>query len=376
VILAPEDPQDEDVNRPHLVWRTTQQLQGWLMNLFLFFLFFLFFFFLLVRDLHAEVRCRRDLSFLLDPEKSSIICVGHTVSVNNATALLVEDLFERSLIEEEAYAGVVDAIGTDSEMNLSAKNDVFSVSLVAVPRMKERFISLAVARNGYLRGCVITSEEESGTKNARELGLTLASFLAIPDVQRNLLNCETPAQIRAVIRDWLGTPVLREAHDVPLHEVKIRKVPLTGIWNDLKQRVPFYLSDFVDGFVGPKHLQKTISATFFLYFAILLPSLALGQEYSVVTEGVFFFSFSFFSFFLFFLLDDQDPACSVDANVRRSDFCLFWRSASACDHDHCAHGVVGQSCLGYLSSAKSAFSSALCLDWHLGGNLHDGVGHI
>ena len=45
---------------------------------------------------------------------------------------------------------------------------------------------------------------------------------------------------------------------------------------DLKQRIPFYLSDFYDGFVGEKTLHKTISATIFLYFACILPAIAFG----------------------------------------------------------------------------------------------------
>ena len=49
-----------------------------------------------------------------------------------------------------------------------------------------------------------------------------------------------------------------------------------GMFEDLKQRIPFYLSDFYDGFVGEKTLHKTISATIFLYFACILPAIAFG----------------------------------------------------------------------------------------------------
>ena len=48
------------------------------------------------------------------------------------------------------------------------------------------------------------------------------------------------------------------------------------MFEDLKQRIPFYLSDFYDGFVGEKTLHKTISATIFLYFACILPAIAFG----------------------------------------------------------------------------------------------------
>ena len=49
-----------------------------------------------------------------------------------------------------------------------------------------------------------------------------------------------------------------------------------GMYEDLKQRIPFYLSDFYDGFAGEKTLHKTISATIFLYFACILPAIAFG----------------------------------------------------------------------------------------------------
>ena len=49
-----------------------------------------------------------------------------------------------------------------------------------------------------------------------------------------------------------------------------------GMYEDLKQRIPYYLSDFYDGFVGEKTLHKTISATIFLYFACILPAIAFG----------------------------------------------------------------------------------------------------
>ena len=43
-----------------------------------------------------------------------------------------------------------------------------------------------------------------------------------------------------------------------------------------RKRLPYYGSDFVDGFVGDRTLQKTVSATIFLYFACILPAMAFG----------------------------------------------------------------------------------------------------
>ena len=62
-------------------------------------------------------------------------------------------------------------------------------------------------------------------------------------------------------------------------------MPFRGIWSDVKKRFPRYFSDWKDGFVGKRHLQKTISAAFYLFFAILLPSIALGQVFARGTDG-------------------------------------------------------------------------------------------
>ena len=50
-----------------------------------------------------------------------------------------------------------------------------------------------------------------------------------------------------------------------------------GIVKDLQTRIPHYLSDYFDGFVGEKTMQKTLSATIFLYFACILPAIAFGN---------------------------------------------------------------------------------------------------
>lgn len=255
---------------PHLVWRTTQRLE--------------------MRNLHEEVRCRRDLSLLLDPERSSVVVIQEEENLSFesvAIHALVTDLFDRQLLHTDHRDALENALGSHSHSLLTDPNSVFSVSLAALPNgVPHRLLGLAVLHGRFLQACVITSDEESGTKNSRELGLTLASFLGIPHVQQRLLGCTTPDEVRSVVRHWLASPVVgQDLVDIPIHNVPIVKIPFLGIWEDFKRRAPHYWSDFRDGFVGPKHLQKTISAIFFLYFAILLPSLALGQEYSVVTQG-------------------------------------------------------------------------------------------
>lgn len=57
-------------------------------------------------------------------------------------------------------------------------------------------------------------------------------------------------------------------------------------WQDFKRRLRYYPSDFRDAFVGPpKTIQKTISTIWFLYFGILLPTIAFSSLNTTQTHG-------------------------------------------------------------------------------------------
>nr|XP_053643908.1 solute carrier family 4 member 11-like [Cherax quadricarinatus] len=58
-----------------------------------------------------------------------------------------------------------------------------------------------------------------------------------------------------------------------------------GLREDLERRIPHYLSDYKDGVIGHKTLQKVISTTFFLYFACILPAIAFGVLNDHNTHG-------------------------------------------------------------------------------------------
>ena len=59
-----------------------------------------------------------------------------------------------------------------------------------------------------------------------------------------------------------------------------------GLRADLKRRLSFYASDFRDAFVGPpRTLQKTLATIWFLYFGILLPTIAFSSLNTSQTQG-------------------------------------------------------------------------------------------
>lgn len=50
-----------------------------------------------------------------------------------------------------------------------------------------------------------------------------------------------------------------------------------GLWYDLTNRAPLYMSDWKDGLNNGRSIGKTLSSACFIYFACLLPSLAFGN---------------------------------------------------------------------------------------------------
>lgn len=58
-----------------------------------------------------------------------------------------------------------------------------------------------------------------------------------------------------------------------------------GLREDLERRLPHYISDYKDGVVGHKTVQKVVSTTFFLYFACILPAIAFGVLNDHNTHG-------------------------------------------------------------------------------------------
>jgi len=68
-------------------------------------------------------------------------------------------------------------------------------------------------------------------------------------------------------------------------QLKRTKKCCGGIIRDLKTRIPFYPSDWKDGFTDKRSVSKTIATSVFLYFACMIPSIAFGVLNSANTNG-------------------------------------------------------------------------------------------
>jgi len=130
-----------------------------------------------------------------------------------------------------------------------------------------------------------------GTKTALETARTFATLLSDMTLRHSLLECQTDLEFKAYIRKAANeASSIQEKAEINMskedagEETKFLQ-PFRGIRDDLSRRLPYYWSDYKDGVVGPKSLQKTISTTFFLYFSIILPAIAFGNLQDDNTGG-------------------------------------------------------------------------------------------
>jgi len=138
---------------------------------------------------------------------------------------------------------------------------------------------------------VLVPTNSKGTKSSVETGRTFSTLFANMQLRHTLLEVDDVLTFKGHIRK-VGTEYscLQENSQTILEASERTGAPGffnvgRGIRNDLARRLPLYVSDFKDGVVGHKSIQKTISTTFFLYFSILLPAIAFGNLQDGNTDG-------------------------------------------------------------------------------------------
>ena len=144
---------------------------------------------------------------------------------------------------------------------------------------------------------VFTPHKEKGTKSVVEIAKSFATLFTNADFRQRLILCHDEGNFKQIISDRMQF-LLRLPRNQKLgfsRKVSSTQEPFytseemsqssrrgrnfflfRGIKEDLVRKVPHYLSDFMDGLTGPKTRPKVFSATFFLYFACILPAIAIG----------------------------------------------------------------------------------------------------
>lgn len=59
---------------------------------------------------------------------------------------------------------------------------------------------------------------------------------------------------------------------------KLKVVPFRGMYNDIRRRLPFYASDWLDAWD-----YRVIPSTIYMYFANILPALAFALDMYLLT---------------------------------------------------------------------------------------------
>eukprot|EP00096_Caligus_rogercresseyi_P005654 TRINITY_DN2161_c0_g1_i1.p1 TRINITY_DN2161_c0_g1~~TRINITY_DN2161_c0_g1_i1.p1 ORF type:complete len:802 (+),score=176.49 TRINITY_DN2161_c0_g1_i1:104-2509(+) len=170
---------------------------------------------------------------------------------------------------------------------------------VNVPTLKRRRIGMARLRHAVNLGIqaeeirlfvlILCPSEVKGTKNALETGRSFSTLLSDIQLRHDLLHASTVEEFNGAIKKTsenfahhqsIKTEVELQAREEACREngggdFKWYHVG-HGLLADLKNRIPFYIDDYIDGVKGKNTVQKTLSTTMFLYFSLLLPSVALG----------------------------------------------------------------------------------------------------
>jgi len=132
---------------------------------------------------------------------------------------------------------------------------------------------------------ILAPQNVKGTKSSLETGRTFSTLFSDMQLRHTLLECSDGLEVKGHIRKQANEASnLTEKKDNTLQKEGAGKGGAPrfldigrGIRDDLARRLPYYLSDYKDGVIGNKAVQKTVSTTFFLYFSILLPAIAFGN---------------------------------------------------------------------------------------------------
>ncbi len=175
-------------------------------------------------------------------------------------------------------------------------------SATTVPTLHHRHVGIARLKHPTNLGVnaeevqffilVLCPSEIKQTKSALETGRTFATLFSDVGLRHELLEAKTAQEFKDVIKRTSNLFAQHQRRNSILdRDVSGKDSPFKwyhvgkGIAQDLRGRIPYYLDDFKDGVVGKNTIQKTISTTFFLYFSVILPAVALGVLNSLNTDG-------------------------------------------------------------------------------------------
>lgn len=181
----------------------------------------------------------------------------------------------------------------------------FVVVLGSTPAVLETQTSFAILKNSVNLGalmaevkmiCMILSPVKSKqTKSGIEVGRTYTTLLSDLELRRRLMESKTPAEFAEIVKEGC-THVMDKHTEVYKQEKEMIQEEEAGdnqvspvtkffrdimppgklLWRDIKRRKKHYISDFTDGLDSWRSIKKYGTSIIFLYFTLLLPTMAFG----------------------------------------------------------------------------------------------------
>ncbi|XP_060689233.1 sodium bicarbonate transporter-like protein 11 [Hemiscyllium ocellatum] len=143
---------------------------------------------------------------------------------------------------------------------------------------------------------ILVPPKMKSTKTAIEVGRTFATMFADMNFRQKLLEAKTKEEFKEtlILQRHLLTVIHREPATKDHAKMEEKKSLQAfdflrigkGMMEDLRRRLPLYLSDYTDGIIGKnKSIRKYITTILFLYCICLLPTIAFGSLNAENTRG-------------------------------------------------------------------------------------------
>uniref|UniRef100_UPI00398EF1CF solute carrier family 4 member 11 n=1 Tax=Pristiophorus japonicus TaxID=55135 RepID=UPI00398EF1CF len=282
--------------------------------------------YLKLKNFEEEVRAHRDLDRFL--AKAGILLDVSALSLDDVLREMIKHVAEEPDKAEpecnlgEVMTGLFTDSGTLQESNVHLlSNTIQGVSATAtgvqyqqswlclmctVATLQRRHVCISRLERpqNWGENCcevryvilILVPPKMKSTKTAVEVGRTFATMFADMNFRQKLLEAKTKEEFKEtlVLQRHLLTVIHREPANKDDSKKPEDKPPKAhdflrmgkGMMEDLRRRLPLYLSDYTDGIIGShKSIRKYITTILFLYCICLLPTIAFGSLNDENTRG-------------------------------------------------------------------------------------------
>eukprot|EP01104_Vermistella_antarctica_P006141 TRINITY_DN16869_c0_g1_i1.p1 TRINITY_DN16869_c0_g1~~TRINITY_DN16869_c0_g1_i1.p1 ORF type:complete len:778 (+),score=185.50 TRINITY_DN16869_c0_g1_i1:219-2552(+) len=272
------------------------------------------------KDLHREIRARRDITTFASDGDSVVLHDLRVYDIAEIIDSLLDEMVTRGQLTDTQRGHAKEAaltpefvpqlkstmVGREFGQGIENAPQSFAVVMCDVPTLSHRVLALTTLHHDVNMGpfnraarvvmLVLSPVKEKGTKKSFEVGRTFGTFFSDDELRFDIIDAQNEQEIRDVILravDKTAENPLEEEEEGGEDGIESVKDQLKwtrkfagGLVKDIRRRLPYYLSDYKDGFIGRHTIPKTISTTVFLYFACLLPAIALGVLNEHNTGGI------------------------------------------------------------------------------------------